>query len=484
MSARLLTLLNVLVLLLTIGSFAAGPAQASPQARTTLAAPIGSGFQYQGQLGSALGPISGQCNFQFSLWDSVSGGVKFGATQSLTAVLVSQGRYTVTLNEANQFGPNALSGEARWLEITVECADTPPTTLTPRQPLTPTAYVQYAAKAGGAPWSGVSSVPSGLTAIGGLNCAASQIIKSNGSTWTCAADNDHNHIAQTWLNSTSTTVLKLRNTVGTGLSVYAQGSGGYSGIYSFSESGYGVAGSSDGSHGVLGASTNATSSGVYGENLYGGVGVRGKGNIGVWGFCSGSTGCRGVYGQSSQGYAAYFSGKVHVTGSLSKGGGSFKIDHPLDPENKYLYHSFVESPDMMNIYNGNVTLDSRGEAVVTMPGWFQALNQEFRYQLTALDAPGPNLFIASQIRNNQFKIAGGAPNGSVSWQVTGIRHDPYAEKNRIPVEQDKAPEDRGKYLYPTEYGKAEAQGIDYQRSSQASEQQSPAPPEEEPQHQP
>ena len=45
-------------------------------------------------------------------------------------------------------------------------------------------------------------------------------------------------------------------------------------------------------------------------------------------------------------------GNLDVTGTISKGGGTFKIDHPLDPTNKYLYHSFVESPDMMNIYNG------------------------------------------------------------------------------------------------------------------------------------
>ena len=57
-----------------------------------------------------------------------------------------------------------------------------------------------------------------------------------------------------------------------------------------------------------------------------------------------------------------FIGDVDVTGTLTKSAGSFKIDHPLDPENKYLSHSFVESPDMMNIYNGNVVLDATGEA--------------------------------------------------------------------------------------------------------------------------
>ncbi len=117
--------------------------------------------------------------------------------------------------------------------------------------------------------------------------------------------------------------------------------------------------------------------------------------------------------------AAFFQGDVTVTGTLSKSGGSFKIDDPLDPANKYLQHSFVESPDMMNVYNGNVTLNASGEAVVELPDYFEALNRDFRYQLTAVGAPGPYLYVAEEIQGNQFRIAGGAPGMKVSWQVTG-----------------------------------------------------------------
>ena len=56
----------------------------------------------------------------------------------------------------------------------------------------------------------------------------------------------------------------------------------------------------------------------------------------------------------------------------------------LDPANKYLYHSFVESPDMMNVYNGNVVTDKRGMATVVLPEYFEALNSDFRYQLTVI----------------------------------------------------------------------------------------------------
>jgi hypothetical protein len=111
-----------------------------------------------------------------------------------------------------------------------------------------------------------------------------------------------------------------------------------------------------------------------------------------------------------------------------------EIDHPLDPEDKYLHHSFVESPDVLNVYNGNTILDEQGQAWVQLPEWFEALNGDFRYQLTSISGPGPNLRVAHKIRDNRFQIAGRAPGLEVSWQVTGIQHDPYAEANRRLIE--------------------------------------------------
>ena len=179
----------------------------------------------------------------------------------------------------------------------------------------------------------------------------------------------------------------------------------------------------------------------------------------------------GVFGvaPTSNGWAGYFSGDVGVSGSLTKGGGAFRIDHPLDPENKYLQHSFVESPDMMNIYNGNVTLDADGEAVVQLPEWFTALNRDFRYQLTPIGAPNPNLYIAGEVQDNQFRIAGGQPLSKVSWQVTGIRHDRYAEANRIEVEVTKRPQDIGKYLHPEAFGLGIERSIFYEQEKAATE---------------
>jgi hypothetical protein len=171
----------------------------------------------------------------------------------------------------------------------------------------------------------------------------------------------------------------------------------------------------------------------------------------------------GVHGVSSEGYAGYFNGKVQVVGTLSKSSGSFKIDHPLDPANKYLYHSFVESPDMMNIYNGNVTTDGRGLATVTLPDWFDSLNRDFRYQLTVIGGgeAWAQARVARKIEANTFVVQTSIPGIEVSWQVTGVRKDAYAEAHRIPVEEDKPEAERGFYLFPELFGEPEELGVDW-----------------------
>jgi len=254
-----------------------------------------------------------------------------------------------------------------------------------------------------------------------------------------------------------------------GYGVYGQG-GAYgvygSGVYGI----YGESPSSAGG-GVYGLATSTTggADGVYGQTdgSSGGAGVHGYSSnpsgitYGVRGDAE-SVAAYGVYGSNfGGGYAGWFGGNVHVNGTLSKGGGSFKIDHPLDPAKQYLYHSFVESPDMKNVYDGVVVLDENGAAWVELPDWFEALNGDFRYQLTAIGAPAPDLYIAGKIQENRFQIAGGPPGLEVSWQVTGIRHDPWAEANRIPVEEDKPAGEIGTYLYPELYGQPEELGLEY-----------------------
>lgn len=192
------------------------------------------------------------------------------------------------------------------------------------------------------------------------------------------------------------------------------------------------------------------------------VGATAGTGAGVIGFSSGGY---GVVATSHQ-IALLAHGRAWVTqdltvqGDIIKYGGAFRIDHPLDPENRYLSHSFVESPDMKNIYDGVVELDQAGSATIELPEWFETLNRDFRYQLTAIGAPAPELHVSAEIESGQFSIAGGAAGQRISWQVTGIRQDVWAEQNRIQVETDKPAGERGTYLYPEGFGKPASQRTD------------------------
>jgi hypothetical protein len=254
-----------------------------------------------------------------------------------------------------------------------------------------------------------------------------------------------------------------------GHGVHGQSTSG-TGVFGESDSRVGVAGSSNGNIGVYGQSDTGLGVAGHSDDGYGVIG-RGSKGVGVNGESATGT---GIFGYGGSGSAAFLNGRVDILGRLHKSGGSFKIDHPLYPANKYLYHSFVESPDMKNIYDGVVALDDKGEAEIDLPDWFAALNKDFRYQLTAIGAPGPNLYIAEEIsdttttdytrsnnNNSRFKVGGGSSGMKVSWQVTGIRKDPWANANRIQVEEEKPDKERGYYIYPDLYDQPEEKGISH-----------------------
>jgi hypothetical protein len=140
----------------------------------------------------------------------------------------------------------------------------------------------------------------------------------------------------------------------------------------------------------------------------------------------------------------------------------FRIDHPLDPANKYLSHASVESPDLKTFYDGIAELDINGEAVVELPGWFEALNKDFRYQLTGIGGFAP-IYIAEEITNNRFKIAGGNPGMKVCWQVTSVRHDAVVQATPMVVEEDKPEDEKGYYQNPEAHGQPEEMGIRWKR---------------------
>src|SRR5271170_4746969 len=174
----------------------------------------------------------------------------------------------------------------------------------------------------------------------------------------------------------------------------------------------------------------------------------------------------GVGGVGVAAYAGYFDGNIEVTGTVFGGAKDFKIDHPLDPANKYLVHTSVESSEMMNIYSGNVVTDELGLATVTMPDWFQAENTDFRYQLTVLGGRFAQAIVSKEIVENQFTISTNASNVKVSWQITAVRQDAYAKAHPLVVEQEKPAGERGFYAHPKLYG----QPIDKQIGGHAHDQ--------------
>lgn len=188
-----------------------------------------------------------------------------------------------------------------------------------------------------------------------------------------------------------------------------------------------------GTAGVVGRTNNGLSSGVVGINIAGGLAGLFQGNVLV-------------------------QGNFDVTGVVGAAVKAFRIDHPVDPANKVLMHACIESDQMANIYSGNVTTDAEGRAVVTLPGYFDALNADCRYQLTVV-GQFAQAIVAERVHGNRFTIRTDKPGVDVSWQVTGIRKDAFALAHPLVVESDKPTDQRGRYMHPIEHGKPASQSM-------------------------
>ena len=560
------------------GSFAV-PAAAAQTGQSLPFAPVGSGFTYQGQLKNGGSPANGQFDFQFKLFDALSGGTQVGSALTVANQTVSGGLFTVTLD----FGATVFIGDARWLEIAVRTAGGGTyTTLSPRQPMTATPYAMslmpgsiiqansssilvsvYNPGTGagifGGSGSGVGVRGNSVAQHGGLftnnsttGYAALQGIASG--TPGYGVYGEGNSIG-VWGSTTNGTGVRGATTGGYGVHGYSvsngtgvrgessQGSGvhglagGYgqgvrgtsndgTGVYGDSSTGYGVHGNSTSSTGVFGFSSSGT--GVYGltDNSTGlaGVlgiapansyGVRGQGGIGVYGTTNANNGVgvrgdssggygvhgvstnasswgvrgdstngggvagistsnTGVYGTSGTGWAGWFDGNVNVTGGCCAAGRlTTQIDHPLDPQNKYLVQAAVQSPELKSVYDGNIVTNASGEATVTLPDYIEAFNADFRYQLTVV-GQFARAIVSREIKGNRFTIKTDKPGVKVSWQVTGTRIDPYAKAHPIESEVNKPDGEQGKYQHPAEWGQPDSKGIDYEEQ-QRMQKMTPAP---------
>ncbi len=265
------------------------------------------------------------------------------------------------------------------------------------------------------------------------------------------------------------------STVGTGVYGLATASTGVTyGVYgrSFSTTGRGVYGeaiaTTGTTYGVIGQSFSAVGTGVYGlATASTGVtyGVYGRSfsttGRGVYGEAIATTGTTyGVIGQSNStaGYGVYSVGRFAASGTKS-----FQIDHPLRPETHYLNHFCAEAPEPLNAYSGNVVTDAQGYATVRLPDYFEAINRDFRYQLTVIDSSDDFVLakVVREIQNNRFVIRTNKPFVKVSWEVKAVRNDRWVQEYGYQTEQEKEDEIKGKYLHPELYGQPKERGIHY-----------------------
>jgi hypothetical protein len=276
------------------------------------------------------------------------------------------------------------------------------------------------------------------------------------------------------INVATTGGVGVYGTGATGVLALSTGSGPGGRFTGFSASTGSGASGSDGIEGVGGNGDPDGGpdkpSGGTGVTGLGGTGfptdlVGGDGSGGYFAGANTSFNGDGVNVVTGSGDAANFFGNVEITGQLNGGTPAVKIDDPLDPANKFLRHASVESSEMKNIYDGTVTTDSEGHATVQLPEWFQALNTDFRYQLTVI-GQFAQAIIGRKIENNQFEIETSAPNVEVSWQVTGVRQDAYAKAHPLVVEQEKDARLRGFYIHPELYGAPTEKQIEWARHPQ------------------
>jgi hypothetical protein len=230
---RFLYLVGVLAgVMLLLGGIALAK-EASPESPQDTTEAVSTAFTYQGELKKGSSPVNDTCDMRFRLYATASTGAQVGSSINAT-VPITNGLFTVVLNEGGEFGDSAFTGDRRWLRVEVKCTGESTYTDLGRQELTAAPYA-------------LSLRPGAV--ISGTNASGS--------------------------------ILHVENTGGgTGSAVYAKSSSGYAvhawsetnvGVYANSESDYGVDGRSTDSYGVHGESK--ASYGVYAAGAGGDLGL-------------------------------------------------------------------------------------------------------------------------------------------------------------------------------------------------------------------
>ncbi|MFO0838573.1 MAG: hypothetical protein U1D55_08580 [Phycisphaerae bacterium] len=480
---------------------------------TMLAAAQSTAFTYQGELRQAGQPVNSSVDMRCRLYDAPASGTQVGPEVVRSAVSVANGVFS----EPIDFGGGAYStSSGRWLEIDIRspAGSGNFVTLGPRQPLTPTPFAlstrgmevdasgnvtigpaEFASSTSAAgcaftitnnsagnaicgystPTSGTNFAIYGTTASTAGNGVYGEAIAGTGTatgvTGISYATSGMGVFGRSGaftgpayggffdtFSSSGTAVYGLAN------SLSGTTYGGY--FAAFSPAGYGLyaynTASTGTAPGVYGRSDSAVGIGVSGYSPLstGVVGVSdGSGGIGVYGGANaGASVNYGIYGSTSSfvsGYGVYSNGRFGASGTKS-----FRIDHPIDPANKYLNHYCAEGPEPLNVYSGAVTTDKDGEAWVELPSYYAEINRDPRYTLTVLDEADFALArVARKIQDNRFLIKTSRPNVEVSWEVKGVRNDRWVQRYGVPVEVEKVGVERGTYQHPELYDQPAEMGL-------------------------
>lgn len=441
----------------------------------SLASAQQTGFTYQGRVTSAGSPVNGTVDIVARVYDS-SGNPASLASQTLNSVPVTNGVFTLELNNAGEFGTIFNSGAERWIEISINGEPQ-----FPRTRILAVPFSIYAATSA-APWFPFAGNATTLGRAGvgvANNVLPSARLEVRDSTNMPTSPTLSTFVPVKIFNGSNQALLFDSN------QIESVGDNLYLNVLATEGPGKDVIIANGGKVSIGNAplseklNVNGSIRVSDDSNIYGVDQIVGFNDLRLSGDPTGgpdltiTSGGRighrvdysnvtfNIRGDVFKGETQHFRVEdfagvtilevqsdhdVAVNGDFFVNGGSknFLIDHPLDPSNSNLSHNAIEGPGYYTHYHGNVTLGDDGSAWVQLPDYFDALNTDPSYQLTPIGGAFA-VYVAEEIQNNRFKVAGGKPGLKVSWQIHATRNDPYAQDHPYQVNRPK--DEPGKLLY-------------------------------------
>jgi hypothetical protein len=424
---RFVLLFNLVVTAAVI-LFLRGAGTAVGQGNGDPLAPLGTGFTFQGRLFDNGVPQDGLCDLRFKLFDAASTGTQLGISQTIPNVTIDDGLFTTTINAGNEFGSNAFTGEARWLEVLVACPAGSGVyfVLSPRYPLNAAPYaatvrpgaVVNGALAGGSSFSaynpgsggtalygeghtfGIEGISTGAGGIGVYGDGSTGVIGSGESFGVIGSAGDVDGYGV--LGTSTAATGESHGVVGSSISPNGAGVWGHNS--STGGFAFGILGEITGAGGNgIGVFGRAPFYGVRGEATGNGVGVIGDANTGLGVYGEGLTGVLGagidtsgtnygVYGisNSSSGYAGYFvNASDNGVGLYAEGSGAGRLKASLRSNNTEAVQGMAAFfTNSSNFANSHLENGGSGQVMWLVNGGTDASGTGGGDFITAVNNPG------------------------------------------------------------------------------------------------